>query len=168
MKNLLIYLVTTLLPFYTFAFDASIPVVDLNDYFDPERHEQFIETLSNACKEVGFFAVINTGVNIEILDSAYQAAYDYFHQDPLIKKKDHYPALNGQRGFVPGESAKGQSIGDFKEFYHVGRDKSSNVWPETGELQEPLTTLFHALERCKIPLEQAISEALGQPLSFFF
>lgn len=33
-------------------------------------------------------------------------------------------------------------------------------------MQEPLSALFDALEVCKIPLEQAICEAIGQPTDF--
>jgi isopenicillin N synthase-like dioxygenase len=159
------------------TFDATIPVIDMKDYQNPATRAKFIEGLSNALKEVGFFAVVNTGVDKQILDNAYQAAEKYFALDFETKMLSHKPELNGQRGYVPGESAKGQSIGDFKEFFHVGREYNlkqqvavgnySNIWPRELDLKAPLNRLFDALETCKVPLEQAIAEAIGQPVDFF-
>lgn len=159
------------------AFDATIPVVDMNDYFNPETRGHFIEGISTALKEVGFFAVINTGVDAEILDSAYETAKNYFSLDYDTKMRSFKASTNGQRGYVPGESAKGQKVGDFKEFYHVGREYNlnqqaavgnyGNIWPNEINLKTPLCNLFDALEAYKVPLEQAIAEAIGQPLDFF-
>lgn len=38
-------------------FDAAIPVVEINDYYNAEKKEEFLKTLSQACKKVGCFAV---------------------------------------------------------------------------------------------------------------
>ncbi len=155
------------------SFDATIPVVDMNDYFNEQKRPHFIAEVSKALKEVGFFAVINTGVDSQVLDSAYEKAKSYFLLDRETKMKTFRPEMNGQRGYVPGESAKGQQVGDFKEFYHVGRETQRgsnlypNVWPSEIDLEHPLCDLFQALEAYKIPIEQAIAEAIGQPLNFF-
>lgn len=156
-----------------FAFDATIPVLDMNEYYQPETKSKFIQELYDALHDVGFFAVVNTGVDPVILDKGYQACFDFFALPMDEKMKTNFPANNGQRGYVPGESAKGVKYGDFKEFYHVGRqidaDKVQtlntwqNVWPENFPLQGPLYDLFSALEKYTVPLGAAIAEAIGAP-----
>ena len=158
-------------------FDSTIPVLDMNEYFEETTRDKFVGELYDALKEVGFFAVVNTEVDTEILDNAYNSCFDFFSQ-PLEKKmKAFSPAANGQRGYVPGESAKGVSYGDFKEFYHVGRELNpmqlqalnmwQNIWPEKFSLRAPMNTLLKALEESMFPLEEAIAEAIGAPLDLF-
>ncbi len=155
------------------GFDATIPVLDMNEYFQSDTKEQFIDQLRSALKEVGFFAVINTGVDSQVLDSAYQTAVDFFRLPLEEKMKVHCPEMNGQRGYVPGESAKGESRGDFKEFYHIGREEHvkntpwPNVWPEGMNLKQPLNELFDVLEAYKVPLEHAMAEAIGESSDLF-
>jgi isopenicillin N synthase-like dioxygenase len=158
-------------------FDASIPVLDMNDYFDPEKKPLFIEQLHDALKELGFFAVVNTGVDPKVLDEAYAACYGFFALPLHDKMAVHTPSSNGQRGYVPGETAKGEARSDFKEFYHVGRALNGeqqqrlgfwkNVWPENFALQNPLSALYAALEEYKVPLEQAMAEAIGEAPDLF-
>jgi isopenicillin N synthase-like dioxygenase len=153
-------------------FDITIPVVNLQDFYNPKTHDQFVAQIADALKEVGFFAVINSGVDSSVLETAYTAAQEFFRLDLATKLRLFDPATNGQRGYIAGESAKGQKFADFKEFYHIGRENSAvygyypNIWPEDFALQEPLSALYHALEMCKVPLEQAMAEAIGMPLHF--
>lgn len=155
-------------------FDATIPVLDMNDFYKEETREIFVEDLRNACKETGFFALLGTGVDAELLDEAYDSAKEFFSYDFDRKMTCTKVGNNGQRGYVPGETAKGQELIDFKEFYHVGRDvppeelkklsNEVNVWPEFMDLETPLNTLFAALEKHRAPLEQAFALAIGVPV----
>ncbi|NGX27788.1 MAG: hypothetical protein K940chlam6_01726, partial [Chlamydiae bacterium] len=158
-------------------FDATIPVVDMNEYLNPETKEKFLSELTQACKEVGFFGVVNTSVNIEILDAGYKALENFCARSLEEKMEIHDLRVNGQRGYIPGESAKGEELGDFKEFLHVGRELSDeeierrhfwkNIWPEDGSLKEELYNLFLALEEHKVTIESALAEAIGMPKDFF-
>ena len=159
------------------VFDATIPVLDMNDYFHAETKDKFVKELYQALSEVGFFAVINTGVDPEILNAGYQACYGFFSLPLEQKMQINDPLLNGQRGYVPGESAKGAATGDFKEFYHVGRERDPkeleslgivpNIWPKNFNLKQPLCALYSALENYGIVLEMAIAEAIGVPSDHF-
>lgn len=158
-------------------FDSMIPVLDLNDYHSAERRESFLNQMEEALCSVGFFAVINTGVDADILDEAYEAAIDFFKLSHKEKMKLCRPEDAEQRGYCPGESAKGEGSADFKEFYHVGRELPDevleelgiwkNVWPEEGVLQEKMSRLFLAIERHKNVLEKALAEILGVEELFF-
>lgn len=160
------------------VFDSTIPVLDMNEYLNSQTKDKFIKELYKALHEVGFFAVINTGVDSKILDTGYQACFDFFALPYEEKIKSFKPLVNnGQRGYVPGESAKEATSIDFKEFYHVGREYSleqaralatwQNIWPREFNLKEPLYALFNALQEYVIPLEAAIAEAIHAPFDLF-
>ncbi len=163
-----ITILTSLLFSTAAAFDATIPVLDMNDYYNSHSRPKFIQELYDALHEVGFFAVVNADVDGEVLDEGYQACFDFFALPIDEKMKNWSPSVNGQRGYVPGESAKGASYGDFKEFYHVGRERSdiANIWPEGFNLKKPLYSLFMQLEEYALPLSSAMAEAIGARSEF--
>ena len=140
------------------SLDIRIPVVDMNDFYLPAKREAFLATLYDAMTTVGFFAVRNTGVNADIIREAYSQAAAFFKSDPAFKATCIAERMKGQRGFVPGETAKGNNVKDFKEFYHFGREgfNPPNVWPEQAGFKEAIVALFNELEQYVIPLQQAI------------
>ena len=109
-------------------FDLRIPLVDMQDFYKPEKRDAFIDTLYHAMREVGFFAVRNTGVNREMLQRAYKQSEQFFKQEMNYKEKSFVKELDGQRGFVPGESAKGNRAKDCKQFYHIGRELAATEY----------------------------------------
>ena len=152
--------------------DIRIPVVDMQDYYLPEKRDAFIDTLYHAMHEVGFFAVRNTGVNRETIQNAYAQAEKFFKQDSEYKNKSFVRELNGQRGFVPGETAKGKKAKDYKEFYHIGKELPPlesqrlnfplNVWPDQFCFKEDLVSLFSELEQYVGFLFEAIVEVINR------
>ena len=159
------------------VFDATIPVLDMNEYFQPETKDKFIKELYKALSEEGFFAVINTNVDSQILDAGYEACYDFFALPEEEKLQMNAPWLNGQRGYIPREFAAGSTAVDFKEYIHIGRERAPdelkalgivpNVWPRNFDLKTPICTLYSALEKYAIPLEMAMAEAIGVPSDHF-
>lgn len=160
------------------VFDATIPVLDMNGYFHPDFRDGFVRELHSALKEVGFFAVVNTGVDVAILDEAYDRAKEFFSLSFDQKMAASDRNANGQRGYVPTESPKGQETWDCKEFFHVGRELNSeqqerlgywkNVWPEEINLKKPLCKLFEALGTYMVPLQEAMAEAIGERKDLFY
>lgn len=158
-------------------FHSSIPVLDMHDYYSIEKHDFFIDGLKEALREVGFFAVINTGMPNDVLDNAYEACYAYFAKPYEEKMRFYHPSLNGQRGYIPGESAKEETYVDFKEFFHMGREAPQellekhqiwqNVWPDDFDLKTPLVPFYEALEAYAIPIQEAFAEALNIETDFF-
>ena len=146
-------------------FHSTIPVVDMNDFYNPETKQKFVEQVSYALHHVGFFGVVNPGIDMDALDLAYQASQNFF-SNPLESKNEIYaPSLNGQRGYVPSEIAQGHKNKDFKEFLHVGR--SDNLWPSWMDLQTPMETLMAALDKHSVALQQAFALAIGEDENFF-
>lgn len=152
------------------AFDATIPVLDMNDFNDTEKREKFIQELEVAMRDVGFFALLNMGVDGDILDEAY-AELETFFAAPLEKKNE----IDGlrycyQRGFAPGESAKDEgSRVDFKQFLHIGPEENCpNLWPTwQPALETKLMALYNALDVCAKPILEAFALVLEQPIDTF-
>lgn len=152
--------------------DIRIPVVDMQDFYNTEKREEFINTLYQAMSKIGFFAVRNTGVDSKVIKEAYAQAEEFFNSSQDIKMKSFVKELRGQRGFVPSEIAKGNAAKDCKEFYHIGRELSpaehqklglySNVWPEQRNFREAMLTLYSELEKYVIPLQEAIVMTINQ------
>jgi isopenicillin N synthase-like dioxygenase len=153
------------------AFDSTIPVLHLPDYYNEATRADFLNNLEKAASEVGFFGLTGTGVDVELLDRSYEEIIAYFDRD--FDEKMSLKTTDGQRGYVPGESAKGEKRIDFKEFFHVGRELSAedlerlkyckNVWPEgLVDFKTTMIGLFEAMDQCKEALGDAMSAVLQQ------
>lgn len=157
--------------------DATIPVIDMNDYYSKSRHAIFIANLSQAMQTVGFVAVINSKVDPQILDNAYKAAQDFYAQPLSEKSKYQKTELNGQRGYVQSEMAKGQARKDYKEFYHITREYSQtiriqynyadNIWPDDKKFTLAMQQLIKELDQYTYVIESALSESIGENPDFF-
>ena len=171
MKNLFQCLFTSL-SFLTFVsgissepFQATIPVLDLKEFQESSTRASFVEKLMKAAHEVGFFALINPEIEVEVLRAAYRASQKFFSSSWEEKSEIYAPHLNGQRGFVPGETAQGHIIKDAKEFLHIG--KKDNLWPSFMDLQTPFESLITSLEPASIEIQKALAIALGEKEDFF-
>ena len=152
-------------------FDVTIPVLSLDDYYDESRHELFVEELSNALQEVGFFAITGSDIDPEVLDGSYEAIKTFFSLPLSQKMKARDPQYSGERGYVMSEIAKGQTEKDYKEFYHIARDHEDlwpNIWPDFMDLENPMMDLYHELDRQAIPIARALAEAIGQDRDYFY
>lgn len=168
MKRLVL---TLLVPFISVfaAFDSTIPVLHLPDYYNEETRQEFLDNLEKAASEVGFFGLTGTGVDPDLLDNSYAQMAAFFSRQFDDKMAVNASSTNGQRGYVPGESAKGEKVIDFKEFYHVGRELSEedlvrlnyckNVWPEGDEtFKTSMIAMYNAMDNCKEALGDAITD----------
>jgi isopenicillin N synthase-like dioxygenase len=161
---------------------AGIPVVDFRDYHDPERRRAFVATLGAGLEEFGFVAVTGHGVDADLLARAYATAESTFALPDSVKRQYENPAQARQRGYTAFgvERAKDQSLGDLKEFWHVGRvlppghalcqsgDVPTNLFPrELPAFEETFCELFAALEFFAHSLLEAVGEHLGHEPGHF-
>ncbi len=154
------------------AFDSTIPVVDLQDFHNPDRREEFLSTLRCALTEVGFFGVVNTAVDRGIVDKAYDDIADFFHLDLDTKMQYDGRQFGGERGYTPKyrEVALGHTAGNFMEYYHIGRTGNSatltpNVWPQEKDIRST-AKLFAVIESAAEPIVEAFSLIIGQENGF--
>jgi isopenicillin N synthase-like dioxygenase len=168
----------------------TIPVLDLQDFVsspkNSQKSEAFVQAFGQALSELGFFALINHGVEQRIIDAAYSAAEAFFALPEATKIQYEIAELKGQRGFTRfgKEHAKDSAAPDLKEFWHIGRvaevaqpssqanaDEApslKNIWPrEVPQFQPVMATLFQQLETCAGHLMEACAHYLQQPSHFF-
>jgi len=160
--------------------DSTIPVLDLQKYYNEETKEEFLEEVRDALHKVGFFGVKNSGVNQEIIDNVYSTLTKFYAFDVETKMKVSAEFCNAQRGYVKvgSEAAKGSSSGDLKEHYMIGRDVSKeehekyhllmNQWPDFIDLETPAMNFYNHLEEYSELFQEIFSLALYQEKDFFY
>ncbi|MDA0268686.1 MAG: isopenicillin N synthase family oxygenase [Cyanobacteria bacterium] len=154
--------------------NQTIPVLDLQvfQHGDPIQQADFVQTLKTALESLGFFALINHGVDSALIQAAYGVTTTVFELPAATKAHYEDLSLHGQRGFTHfgREHAKDHPHPDLKEFWHIGRASAlpANLWPgEVPAFQPVLTELFQQLEHCSLQLLQACALALDLPRHYF-
>ncbi|MEM6531346.1 MAG: 2-oxoglutarate and iron-dependent oxygenase domain-containing protein [Myxococcota bacterium] len=157
--------------------EQTIPVVDLDHFSSGTEAERatFFQTIGDALNDLGFFALINHGVDQDVIRRAYTQAQSFFDQNEEAKLRYQLEELKGQRGYISfgREHAKGNDAPDLKEFWHVGRELpeghpdlsvyGANVWPgELPEFRPVMQTLYTQLEACSHALLAACAVYLGE------
>ena len=159
---------------------SGVPLIDVRDFFNPARRIDFVQTLGEAFKELGFVRLTGHGIDSQIIDPAYKHIKQFFALSEEEKKKYLIPGGAGQRGCTPYgvEAAKDASTPDLKEFWHVGRELleedelfglyPENIWPEEiPAFKEACLNLYDALENSADVLLQALAIYLGEDKDIF-
>jgi len=158
------------------ALTQTIPVLNLQD-FDAggDRRQTFVSELGQALEQIGFFALVDHGVDTALIQAAYQVAQSFFELPDATKRQYEVPGLHGQRGFTAfgREHAKDHPVPDLKEFWHIGRELPSrhplaacypaNLTPaEVPQFHPVMRQLYHQLEACAIALLKACALYVGE------
>ena len=160
----------------------KIPSVDLRDFLseDPQRKEEFIQTIGKAFQEIGFCAVKGHFLSDDLVKRLYEQIKLFFDLPNEIKTKYEFPEYSGQRGYVSfgKESAKGSKHGDLKEYWHFGQyieeeDKDKyNYFPnihveELPEFNKVGKELYSTLEKTAKYILRALSVYLNIEENYF-
>lgn len=162
---------------------TAIPTIDLNDFTqgDAAARKAFIENLGKAYEEIGFIALKNHGLDEDLRGKLYQTVEQFFQLPEEAKMKYDGSHLAGQRGYTAKgkEHAKGRSVGDLKEFYHVGQVVAAddpekdqypdNIFPseDVPEFEEVTLEAYRRLEDAGRELLRAIALYLGLDEFYF-
>jgi len=159
----------------------EVPSIDLGDFTsnDPKRQAKFVQSLGEAYQNIGFVAVKNHGLADQLTASLYDSVKQFFNLSETTKLKYEIKNLGGQRGYTAKgkEHAKGRSVGDLKEFYHVGQEVSANkeslgypanIFPqEVPEFSKSTVEAFQTLETAGIQILRAIALYLNLDEFYF-
>lgn len=160
----------------------TIPVLDLRQFHchDDVSRRAFVEQVGHALANIGFFAIVNHGVDANLIQQAYQVAQDFFALPDPVKRQYEVPQLNGQRGFTAfgREHAKDHPFPDLKEFWHIGRELPAghpqlSLYPTNLQVAEVpnfhtvMTALYNQLEACAADLLRACALYLGESENLF-
>jgi isopenicillin N synthase-like dioxygenase len=140
----------------------------------------FSQRLGKSFARYGFAVVEAPDLEAKIITRFMHTYKDFFALPEAAKRKYHLAGGGGQRGYTPFgvETAKGATLSDLKEFWHIGRDlpkghsyraiMPDNIWPtEISELQNLSEKLFLAFDELGKKLLQAIAVYLELPRHFF-
>ena len=58
----------------------SIPVIDFSDYTsgDQSRREKFVKHVGDSLKDIGFFALSNHGIPLDLINKSYDMGDEFF------------------------------------------------------------------------------------------
>ena len=134
----------------------------------------------DAFGRTGFAVVADHGIADAVVDRALAATRALFAMPDAVKPRYIVAGGGGQRGLTPFgvETAKGATLSDLKEFWHVGRDLAAgdplrsampdNVWPdEVPDFRPAVTALFAALDAAGQRVLRAIALHLDLAADFF-
>jgi isopenicillin N synthase-like dioxygenase len=137
--------------------------------------DRFSRELGASFERYGFAVVADHDLDDSRIGAAIRDAKALFAL-PTETKDKYVSGKGGQRGYVPfgKETAKGHTLHDLKEFWHVGREMAPghrfgasmppNVWPaEVPSFHDNELWLFNALDGLGEKLLQAIAHYLGLP-----
>lgn len=160
----------------------KIAHVDYLDYSQgsPEVRAKFIKNFGDSFSNMGFAIVKNHGVTAELRAQLFEVSKKFFELPDDIKKRYEDEALHGQRGYISKnkESAKGKSVPDLKEFYHVGQtvedndpiksEYPDNIWPdEVTEFESVAQNVYRTFENTGRNLLRAIAQYLDLDENYF-
>jgi isopenicillin N synthase-like dioxygenase len=138
----------------------SIPVIDIGQLHDAET----LEALDTACREWGFFQVVNHGIEQDAIDAILSQARDFFRQPTSVKRSVSRTADNSW-GFYDRELTK--NTRDWKEIFDYGPERGETrrpQWPEAmPEFRNEVVHYYAACEALAFRLLIAIAGNLGVP-----
>ncbi|MEL6581230.1 MAG: 2-oxoglutarate and iron-dependent oxygenase domain-containing protein, partial [Cyanobacteria bacterium J06621_12] len=160
----------------------EIPAVDLNNFASDnlQLKRNFVQTLGDAFENIGFVAVKNHGLSDAMSENLYRSVKEFFALPETAKLNYEIAGIGGQRGYTAKgkEHAKGRSVGDLKEFYHIGQEIAdteltklgypANIFPaEVPEFATASLTAYRTLEAAGIQILKAIALYLDLDENYF-
>ncbi|KAM1094937.1 hypothetical protein ACFX2B_009747 [Malus domestica] len=100
--------------------DLNIPVIDLQDLLSDKRslRESTMRSISSACREWGFFQVVNHGVSHELMKRARDTWREFFGQ-PLEVKQGYSNKPNTYEGYGSRLGVEKGAILDWSDYYFL-------------------------------------------------
>lgn len=115
------------------AVDANIPIIDLAGlYGEPEAQVSTLKQIAEACKEWGFFQIVNHGVSHDLMDMARETWRQFFHM-PLEVKQQYANSPKTYEGYGSRLGIEKGAILDWSDYYYLHylplSLKDYNKWP---------------------------------------
>lgn len=163
---------------------TTLPILDLARYFNPAEREAFLDQLRTSARDIGFFYLINHGVNDELQRAVQREARRFFALSDEQKQQVamiHSPHFRGYNR-AASEITRGKP--DWREQFDIGAERPElllsdsdprwrrlqgpNLWPaEQPELKTTLLDWQKSMTEMAIVLLRAFAEALRLPANAF-
>lgn len=163
---------------------TTLPILDLARYFNPADRDAFLDQLRTSARDIGFFYLINHGVNDELQRAVQHEARRFFALSDEQKQQVamiHSPHFRGYNR-AASEITRGKP--DWREQFDIGAERPElllsdsdprwrrlqgpNLWPaEQPELKTTLLDWQKSMTEMAIVLLRAFAEALRLPANAF-
>ena len=148
--------------------DREIRRISLADL--DNRRDEIADQLWSAATDIGFFQVIDHGIDLAAVDHAFEMSARFFALPRSIKEQ--YPLKKGQNAGWEYRTQVRPSIGtpDQKESYQFTRPRMDGLWPSERELAGFRSTIEDFEHRCwsvAMTLLSCFAERLGLDRDFF-
>ncbi|WZZ81901.1 hypothetical protein YC2023_102473 [Brassica napus] len=99
---------------------AAIPIIDLGGLYtnDITLHAKTLDEISKACKEWGFFQVVNHGMSPQLMDRAKETWRDFFRL-PMELKNMHANSPKTYEGYGSRLGVEKGAILDWSDYYYL-------------------------------------------------
>lgn len=163
---------------------TTLPVLDFSQFTDPDKHDAFLAQLRHAARDVGFFYLINHGVDSALQDAVQAEARKFFALPDAQKQQVamiHSPHFRGYNR-AASELTRGQP--DWREQFDIGAERPAleltensprwrrlqgpNLWPSAQPTLRPTLLAWQdAMTGMALTLLRAFAQALHLPADAF-
>ncbi len=163
----------------------TLPIIDLGSSGEGDGASlaRIAEEVGAACRDVGFFYVVNHEVDKELIAKAFAQSGDFFALPVADKRKLAIETIGGNRGYsgLLHEALDPARGPDMKEAFNVGLElaaadpellagkpfRSLNAWPAVSGFRETLVSYYDACAALGARLHRAFARDLGLRTDFF-
>jgi isopenicillin N synthase-like dioxygenase len=162
----------------------ALPVIDLSSWGDGDRALADVAArVGAACRDVGFFYVVNHGVGGDLMSEAFAQSKAFFALPFAEKQAIAIEKIGGNRGYsgLMHEALDPKQGPDMKEAFNVGLDlkpddpdllagkpfRALNAWPDLPGFREALIAYFAACAALGNRIHRAFARDLGIATDYF-
>jgi isopenicillin N synthase-like dioxygenase len=163
----------------------TLPIIDLASSGESEGASltRIAAEVGAACRDVGFFYVVNHGVAPELIAKAFAESHEFFALPVADKRELAIETIGGNRGYsgLLHEALDPARGPDMKEAFNIGLDlaaddpellagkpfRSLNAWPGVPGFRETLLSYYEACAGLGARLHRAFASDLGLGRDFF-
>ncbi|SEF62805.1 isopenicillin N synthase family dioxygenase [Marinobacterium lutimaris] len=163
----------------------SLPIISLAklNSQDPAERQAVADELGRACREVGFFYVIDHGIPQPVIDRVFSDARRFFDLPLAQKEALSIKRSAHNRGYVAmaDEQLNPAAGADMKEAFNIGVElapdhpdlladkpfRGPNFWPEMPDWREQMLEYFDACVELGRLIHRGLSLDLGVDEQFF-
>jgi len=162
-----------------------LPILDLSSWREGDRASlaRIGAEVGAACRDVGFFYVVNHGVDRELIERAFAQSHRFFALPLAERQALAIETIGGNRGYsgMLHEALDPGRGPDMKEAFNVGLEiapddpdllskqpfRSLNAWPSLPNFRETLLAYYDACAALGARLHRAFACDLGLKPDFF-
>jgi isopenicillin N synthase-like dioxygenase len=161
-----------------------LPVIDLAEWDDDDSSlSKVAARIGAACRDVGFFYVVDHGVSSELMTEAFAQSKRFFALPLADKQRIAIETIGGNRGYsgLMHEALDPGQGPDMKEAFNVGFDlepddpellarqpfRALNAWPDLPGFRQTLLAYYDACAALGQRIHRAFSHDLGVETGYF-